>query len=98
MIARAWHGMTRATDADRYAALIRSTGLRDYAMTPGNRGAYILRRIEGDRAHFLVVSLWESYDDIRRFAGPDVEKAHYYPEDKEFLLEFEPTVTHYEIV
>ena len=27
-----------------------------------------------------------------------VDVAKYYPEDKEFLLEFEPTVVHYEVV
>jgi hypothetical protein len=35
---------------------------------------------------------------IRGFAGDDVEIAKYYPEDKEFLLEFEPHVVHYEVV
>lgn len=32
------------------------------------------------------------------FAGDDLTKARYYPEDKEFLLELEPTVQHYEIL
>src|SRR5256885_10813478 len=31
------------------------------------------------------------------FAGDDVERAHYYPEDRDYLLELEPTVTHYEV-
>ena len=56
-----------------------------------------MRRIEGDEAHFLLISLWESIDAIKRFAGEDVEKARYYPEDPAFLLEMEPRVTHYEI-
>jgi hypothetical protein len=33
----------------------------------------------------------------RRFAGSDLERAIYYPEDDDFLLEKEPTVTHYEV-
>jgi hypothetical protein len=37
-------------------------------------------------------------DAIRGFAGDQVEVAQYYPEDREFLLEYEPTVTHYEVV
>jgi hypothetical protein len=44
------------------------------------------------------MSLWESYEAIKKFAGPDFEKAVYYPEDKDFLLELEPNVTHYEIL
>ncbi len=31
-----------------------------YRSTPGNKGAYALRRIEGDTAHFLMVTFWES--------------------------------------
>jgi heme-degrading monooxygenase HmoA len=98
MIARAWHGMTPASKADAYFEFMKHTGLKDYRSTPGNYGAYVLRRMEGDRAHFLVISLWESMDAIRKFAGPEPEKARYYPEDKDFLLEFEPQVTHYEVL
>ncbi len=98
MIARTWHGITPAEKADEYAEFLNRTGVPDYQKTPGNRGVYVLRRLEGDQAHFLLISLWDSYDAIRRFAGEDVEKAFYYPEDPGFLLELEPTVTHYEVL
>jgi hypothetical protein len=42
-----------------------------------------------------LLTLWESEEAIERFAGPEIERARYYPEDEEFLLELEPTVTHY---
>lgn len=98
MIARTWHGVTPAAKADEYMEFLNRTGVPDYKATEGNRGVYVLRRIDGDKAHFLLVSLWESYDAIRRFAGDDIEKAVYYPEDPSFLLELEPTVTHYEVL
>ncbi|MGA8904462.1 MAG: hypothetical protein WB661_05570 [Candidatus Bathyarchaeia archaeon] len=44
------------------------------------------------------MSLWESCDAIKKFAGPNLEKAVYYPEDKKFLLELEPNVVHYKIL
>ncbi len=97
MIARIWRGHTRAVDAETYTRLVERTGLPDYRSTPGNAGAMILRRIENGTAEFLVVSFWEDFDAIRRFAGPDVEKAFYYPEDDQFLLGKEPHVTHYEV-
>ncbi|HEV2386433.1 MAG TPA: hypothetical protein VGS20_04180 [Candidatus Acidoferrales bacterium] len=97
MIARVWHGRTRAADANAYAAYTRRMGLADYRATPGNRGAWLLRRIEGDVAHFLTVSFWESREAIAGFAGEEIEKARYYEEDKKYLLEFEPGVTHYEL-
>jgi len=35
---------------------------------------------------------------IKAFAGPEYEKAVYYPKDKKFLLELDPNVTHYEVL
>ena len=98
MIARAWHGVTAAAKADAYFEVLQETGLKEYRGTPGNQGLIVLRRTEGDRAHFLLITLWDSLDAIRKFAGPNPERALYYPEDKEFLLEFEPTVTHYDVL
>jgi heme-degrading monooxygenase HmoA len=96
MLARIWHGVTLAEKADEYLDYLNRSGIPDYQATPGNRGAFVLRRIEGERAHFLTVSLWDSLESIKRFAGEDYERARYYPEDEKFLLEFEPTVEHYE--
>lgn len=98
MIARIWHGTTEAVRADAYLEYLRATGVADVCATQGNRGVYLLRRLEGDRAQFLFLSLWESPEAIRRFAGETPERARYYPRDAEFLLELEPTVVHYEVV
>lgn len=98
MIARIWHGETREADGEAYLDYIRETGLKDLRATAGNRGVYILRRTDGGRAEFLLISLWESLEAIRQFAGDNVEKAVYYPKDPDFLLELEPDVTHYEVV
>lgn len=98
MIARIWRGVTPASKADDYLHYLHATGLKDYRATEGHRGVSVLRRIDGDRAEFLLISLWESMDAIRRFAGDDVERAVYYPEDKDYLLELEPQVRHYEVV
>jgi heme-degrading monooxygenase HmoA len=98
VIARNWHGRVPAAQADAYFEYLQRTGIPDYQRTPGNRGVYVFRRIEGGEAHFLLTSLWDSLDAIRRFAGDDVERAHYYPEDTAYLLELEPKVTHYEVL
>ena len=98
MIARIWHGVTAAEKSEEYLDYLNETGVPDYRATEGNRGVYVLRRIEEDRAHFLTVSFWESREKIEAFAGSDPEKARYYPEDEEFLSEFEPRVEHYEVV
>jgi heme-degrading monooxygenase HmoA len=98
MIARIWCGVVRAQDAGAYAAYIGQTGLDGYQQTPGNRGAWLLRRIEGDLAEFITLSFWESRRAIEGFAGQDIERAVYYPEDDKFLVERDLTVRHYEIV
>jgi len=96
MLARIWHGVTPAEKADEYLDYLNQTGIPDYLATAGNRGAFVLRRVDGERAHFLTISLWDSLESIKRFAGEDCERARYYAEDGKFLLEFEPTVRHYE--
>ena len=98
MIARTWHGITDALKADEYLDYLNKSGVPDYQATQGNLGVYVLRRIEGNKAHFLILTLWESEDAIKRFAGSNMEKARYYPEDEQFLLELEPTATHYEVM
>jgi heme-degrading monooxygenase HmoA len=98
MIARTWHGVTPASKAEEYLGYLQETGVAELRATEGNRGVYVLRRIEGDQAHFLLISLWESLEAISRFAGQDVEIARYYPRDAEFLVELEPGVTHYEVL
>ena len=97
MIARLWHGTTRLDRADAYASVLSERAMPDYRGTPGNLGAQVLRRDEGDIAHFLTLSYWEDEEAIRAFAGNELLKAKYYPEDEGFLLEFEPTVAHYEV-
>jgi hypothetical protein len=77
--------------------LMRTVATPDRRSTPGNKGAYALRRIEGDTAHFLMVTFWESEVAIRTFAGEDIGVAKYYDFDKDFLLELEPCSAHYEM-
>jgi quinol monooxygenase YgiN len=96
MITRIWHGTTPATKSGEYLDLMRTIALPDYRSTPGNQGAYALRRIEGETAHFLMVTFWESEEAIRAFAGDDISVAKYYDFDKNFLLEMERSSSHYD--
>jgi heme-degrading monooxygenase HmoA len=97
MMARIWRGRTPESKADTYLEYLRGTGLKEYAATPGNQGVLVLRRLAEGEAEFLLISLWESEEAIRRFAGEDFERAVYYPEDDEYLLERERNVAHYEV-
>ncbi|HEY6686987.1 MAG TPA: hypothetical protein VI094_12350 [Propionibacteriaceae bacterium] len=98
MIARIWRGVVRRKDADAYADYIANTGMAEYRSTPGNQGAWMLRRDDGDRSEIITFSLWDSPDSIRAFAGDDIDQAVFYPEDDRFLIERDQTVRHYEVV
>ena len=96
MITRMWHGKTKAEHSDEYLNYVEETGIKDYKAIEGNISAKILRRIEGNICHFMTVTEWESFESIIKFAGKDYKKARYYPEDKQYLLDFEENVIHYE--
>ncbi len=98
MIARLWRGQTSAAKAEEYLEYLRVTGVRDYTKTPGNRGVRILRRIAGDKAEFLVLSVWDSLEAIQGFAGSDYQKAVYYPKDRKYLTRLDPEVEHFDLV
>jgi len=98
MIARTWWGATRADDAADYLEYLRETGLSEYARIPGHRRTLTLRRIAHGRAEFLIVTLWDSMEAVRRFAGDDPERAVFYPEDDRYLVARDEHVTHFEVV
>ena len=96
-IVRMWHGQTRASDADAYWRFTHERAVPDYQSVSGNLEVKLMRRLDGDVCHFITLTVWESLDAIRSFAGDDIEKPKYYPEDVNFLLEFEDKVTHWEV-
>jgi heme-degrading monooxygenase HmoA len=97
VIARIWRGAVRAADAASYRSYLEETGLREYRRTPGNRGAWLLQRVENDRCEIVTISLWDSLDSVRGFAGNDPERAVFYPEDDRFLLDRDTRVSHYDV-
>jgi heme-degrading monooxygenase HmoA len=97
VIARLWTGRTKAEHYDAYLAYLEESGVAELHATPGSRGVMVLRRLDGEEAEFAVMSFWDSLEDVRAFAGEDVDAAHYYPEDERFLLEFAPRVKQFEV-
>jgi heme-degrading monooxygenase HmoA len=97
VIARTWRGAVRKQDGDAYADYIDRTGIAAYVATPGNRGAWMLRRDVGELTEFVTFSLWDSLDAVKAFAGDDYETAVFYPEDDRYLVERDLSTTHYEV-
>jgi heme-degrading monooxygenase HmoA len=57
----------------------------------------VWREREG-HAEFLLLTLWESMEAVQRFAGSTPERAVFYPEDDDFLVERDEHVDHYEVL
>lgn len=98
MIARVWHGRTLTARADAYQKYLDSTGVARMLKTDGNHGVEVLRRTDGPRTDFIVISYWESIEAVKRFAGAEYDKAVILDRDREFLVDVEPNVVHYEVV
>ena len=99
MIARMRRGWVRAEDRAAYVDYIERTGMAEYRRTPGNRGAWMLARdLDDGRTEIVTLSHWESADAVRGFAGEDIGRAVFYPEDDRYLVGRETTVSHFEVV
>ena len=96
-IMREWRAEIRRTLKDEYVAYVKATGMVGYRQTPGNLGAIIATRdIDAYRAEIVTLSWWQDEASISAFAGNDISRAHYYPEDDRFLLTRPETVQHYD--
>ena len=96
-VVRMWSGVVRTADRDAYVDYVERTGMAAYRSTPGNLDAWLLTRdLEDGRTEVTTVSRWESLEAITRFAGADVERAMFYPEDDQYLVDRDERVRHYQ--
>jgi heme-degrading monooxygenase HmoA len=96
MIARIWHGWTRPENADAYEGHLRGEVLPGIERrVEGFRGVYLLRR-DGDEIEFVTVTLWDSLDAVREFAGEDYDLAVVPDTARRLLSRFDERSVHYE--
>ena len=77
---------------------MRSEVLPGIRRIEGSRGAYVLRRDREDGVEFVTMTLWETLDAIRAFAGDDFERAVVPPEARQLLDRFDARSRHYTVV
>jgi len=99
LIARIWQAKTRPGMGKAYYSYLEQTGLKEYKATEGFREVRVLTQEIGDVTEYLIITFWENMEAVRRFAGPEPERAVYYPEDDRYFPESErtPYVRHYEV-
>jgi heme-degrading monooxygenase HmoA len=98
MILRAWRSFAALTDQERYPHHLLETVRPKLETIPGFRGLYLLRRRDSSEVEYQVLTLWDSMDTIRAFAGATPERAVVEPEAEAVLLRFDKEVQHYEVL
>jgi heme-degrading monooxygenase HmoA len=97
MIARTWRGMATTAKADAYYQHFTTKVAPHLKDIAGNHGAYLLRREADGQVEFLAVTLWDSIETVKSFAGPDPDVAIVEPEGRVALTEFDDFARHYEV-
>ena len=98
MIARLWHGWTTRANAPVYETLLREEVLPGIHRVAGFHGAYLLRRQAGEEVEFVTLTLFDSLEAVRAFAGEDYELAVVPPEARRVLSRFDQRSVHYTVV
>jgi heme-degrading monooxygenase HmoA len=98
MISRLWHGWTTRANADAYEALLRSEVLPGIHRVKGFKGAHLLRRDGKDEVEFVTLTMFDSIEALKEFAGEDYEVAVVPPEARKLLARFDARSAHYRTV
>jgi heme-degrading monooxygenase HmoA len=98
MIARVWKAKIGKAHAPVYADHLKSQVLTALRKIDGYIGAKLLERETSDGVEIVVITLWRSLDSIKKFAGPDVEKAVVSDDIVSLFLQYDKRVRHYKVV
>ena len=98
MISRLWHGWTTRDNADAYEELLRSEILPGIHRVAGFKGGLLLRRDGKDEVEFVTLTMFDSMEAVKEFAGEDHEVAVILPEAGKLLARFDARSAHYETV
>jgi len=98
MIARMWRGETTRESADAYYRHLIGNVMPLLNKISGHRGAYVLCREMGHKVEFMVITLWESMEAIREFAGNTPDNAVVEPPARALLTDFDQLVRHYTVI
>ena len=98
MIARNWKGTARPEEADNYIAHLKHETFPQLSGIVGFVSASILRRSTSTGIEFLIVTIWQSMEAIRQFAGDQTDIAVVPAIVQAMMVDYDRKVAHYEIV
>lgn len=97
MISRHWKGIARPGQAEAYIDHLKSDTFPRLASIPGFLSASILRREVEAGTEFQIVTVWESLDAIRSFAGPKADVPVVPAVVQALMFSYDSQVVHYEV-
>jgi heme-degrading monooxygenase HmoA len=97
-IARIWQGCTTNAKADDYERYLYEAGIKKIAETEGNLGVQVMRHSKNGITEFITISYWANREDIKPYAGEDIERPHHLQKDAEYLLELPESVKNCDLV
>jgi hypothetical protein len=96
-ILREWRAEIRRALKQEYLEYVTATGIAGYRQARGNLGVVVASRdLDSERSEIVTLSWWKDEASIKTFAGEDISRSRYYPEDERYLLTHPETVQHYE--
>jgi heme-degrading monooxygenase HmoA len=98
VIARIWNGTAAPEHAEAYVRHLREHTFPQLSSIAGHRGGYVLRRAQDDRVDFMVITLWDSFEAIRRFAGDAADVAVVPPAAQALLASWDARAVHWDVV
>lgn len=98
MIVRVWRGYGAVAEREAYPKHLLHSVRPKLQQLSGFRGVYLLSRRGLEEIEFLVLTLWDSMEAVRAFAGEQPDLAVVEPEARAALVRFDNTVQHYEVL
>jgi len=95
-IGRLWHGVASKGNLGCILEELSSTRLRGSLEAKGNLGGLVLSRESNGAAEVYVLTLWESEEAIRGFAGDNLHAPAYRPGDEKYVVSQEPQVKYFD--
>lgn len=98
MILRMWRARVTVENAEKYFEHATAKVFPGLRAIEGHQGAYLLCRPLDASVEIVVLTLWESMEAVRKFAGAEPEKAVVEPEARAILMSFDNIVTHFDVI
>ncbi len=98
LVHRYWKGVTKPGQENAYIAHLEGETFPALRRMAGFVHVVVLRRPVESGTEFQVITHWRSLDDIKAFAGEDVEAAVVPPAAAALLSSYDRRAAHYEMV